>query len=99
MKTISALSAAWIEENVPEAGNPGSSCSGASKCAGVDLCCGTATPKTNAPGVSNGQREGVCASKTEMAFTDSLGMEFSHVCGAQKLIAAGAAILAAAYLI
>lgn len=97
-KTVAALTAAWIQENKPAAGKPGSACSAAAKCAGIDHCCGTATPSVNAPGVTSGQREGVCASKTDKSFTDSLGIEFTHVCGAQKLVVAAAAILAASYL-
>lgn len=92
------LTAAWIAENKPPAGFSGSSCSGAEKCSGLDMCCGTATPSYNAPGVTTGQRIGVCASKTNKGFTDDLGIEFSHVCGAQKLVAAAAAILATTYL-
>lgn len=95
---IAALTAAWINENKPKSGKPGSECSAAEKCAGIDHCCGTATPANNAPGVTIGQRDGVCASKTDRRFTDSLGMEFAHVCGAQKLVAAVASILAATYL-
>lgn len=56
------------------------------------------TPKTNAPGVTTGQLTGRCASKTDKKWTDGIGIEFTHVCGAQKLVAAAGAILAASYL-
>lgn len=95
---VAGLTAAWIDENKPAQGFSGSACSAAEKCAGLDMCCGTATPSSNAPGVTTGQRIGVCASKTSKGFTDTLGIEFSHVCGAQKLVAAAAAILATTYL-
>jgi len=95
-KQESSLTAAWLEEKKPKAGEAGSSCKDA-KCTGKDMCCGTSTPSTNASGVTTGQKEKVCAIAKD-GWSNVLGKKFTHVCassGAAKLMASAAAAVAA----
>lgn len=42
-----SLTVAWMESNVPAAGEEGSSCE-TTACSGANQCCGTSTPTTGA---------------------------------------------------
>jgi hypothetical protein len=105
-KLKATLTAAWVKDNTPAAGQAGSSCASANPCAGENHCCGTATPKgasgsfsfPNVSGNVDGKLENVCADKTVLAFTNEIGIEYSHVCGASKLIATAGALLATVFL-
>jgi len=94
----SELAAAFLKDNEPAGGKEGGACKKKSDCTETDHCCGTAIPKTNAPGVTTGQQTGRCASMTTKGYKDGLGVEFTHTCGASKLVAAAGAILSAVYL-
>lgn len=96
-KLKSTLTVAWVKDNKPVAGEAGSACSASNKCTDKTHCCGTATPKGNAAGSTDGQIEGVCASKTGTLTFPKIGKEYTHVCGAKALIAGAATLLAAAY--
>lgn len=91
------LTAAWIADNKPEAGELGSSCSATAKCTGANHCCGTGIPSSNAAGVTAGQVEGMCGDKTTKVYTDALGIAYNHTCGAQKIIATVTALFTAAF--
>lgn len=84
------LTAAWYTANKPAAGEAGSACV-SKKCTGTNQCCGTSTAGSD-------KTENLCVDKTTLAWTDGLGVAYTHVCGAQKLMAAFTATFAAAYL-
>lgn len=93
-KEKNALAVAWLDDNKPAAGEPGSSCG--TGCTTDGHCCGTSTPKDNADGVTDGQATNVCSATT--GWTDGLGTEYTHVCAAKKLIATATALFAVAAL-
>jgi len=80
--------------NVPVYGTIGSACSKDKACFMGHHCCGTFTRFDD----ESIQLNGRCHSQAE-AYTDDLGFEWTHQCGAAKLLAAAAALLASAYLI
>jgi len=91
----SSLAAAFIKDKRPDAGAEGSSCSKETKCTNAAHCCGTAKPVANAfvtPAI-----EGICVSSTSGTYTDGLGREYTHTCGARALIATAAAAVTMAY--
>lgn len=90
----STLAAAWIKDHAPADGEAGSSCA-TSRCSDTSHCCGNATPKTGAYVVES--LEDICADSTNLTYTDALGREYVHVCGAQKILAAATAAFAAFY--
>jgi hypothetical protein len=94
--TRATLTAAWVEANAPDAGTEGGACSASAPCTVEPLCCGTATPTSNAVGVTTGEITGICADKT---YTDGLAREYGHVCAAKALLASATAIFAAALLL
>jgi len=89
------LAAAFLAANPPAAGEAGSACSADNACTGTNHCCGTSTPKGED---ADDAVTGKCADKTTLAWTDELGVEYTHVCGAQKLMIAASALFATAYL-
>jgi len=91
----SSLAAAWMEDNEPTAGNEGSSCA-VNKCTDPDHCCGTSTRKVGAN--VNDPLENICVDSTDLAYTDGLGREYTHVCNsfAKGLTTATAAAVATA---
>jgi len=98
--TKATLTAAFIKDNAPAAGEEGSDCgTGPDKCTTETHCCGTATPKENAAGVTTDQIETICAVESTGEYTDSLGREYKHECnGAKALLASATAVLAAVLL-
>lgn len=94
-KETAALAVLYLEDNPPAAGEAGSACV-AGACTTETHCCGTSTPSGNAAGVTDGQNTNVCAAAG--SYTDILTQSYTHVCGAQKLLATAGAVLAAVYL-
>jgi len=100
-KNASALAAAWIKENEPEAGKEGGQCNASGMKCEAGQCCGTSTPKGNADGVTDGEMTNICVVSADQktgAYTDGLGREYTHVCFAQRLIATAAAAITAFYI-
>jgi hypothetical protein len=64
------------------------------RCLLVDHCCGTFT-NVNDPSM---KLESRCHDMMKPAYIDDLGNEWTHSCGAQKLIAAATAVIALSYL-
>jgi len=91
-KEKNALAVAWLDDNKPAAGEPGSSCG--SGCTTEGHCCGTSTPKENASGDTAGQATNVCS--TTSGWIDGLGTKYTHVCAAKKLLATATALFAVA---
>jgi len=102
----SALAAAWVKENAPDAGEDGSPCEGGNSSSDslVDSLIGAVareygkcTKETQCCGDLTNKAdntikmENVCVDKTALAYTDVLGREFEHKCLAAKLFAAAAA--------
>jgi len=88
----SSLAAAWINDNKPADGAAGADCS-TSKCSGANQCCGVSTPKTGA--YVTATLTDICADEATLLYTDGLGRQYNHVCGAQQLLVASAAAIAA----
>lgn len=88
------LTAAWYTSNTVAAGEAGSVCSAEGKCTGTNHCCGTST----GAGVDGRVQENTCADLTTLSWKDDLGVVYTHVCGASKLMVAITAALSAAYL-
>ena len=76
----------------------GSKCSTVNKCTELNHCCGTATPKSNDAGVTTGEITGLCHLEEENIFIDSFLTPYKFACGAHKILATAATILAASYL-
>jgi hypothetical protein len=91
----SSLAAAFIKDTRPEAGKEGSECSKEVKCTNSAHCCGTAKPVKNA--FVTPEITGICVSTATGSYTDGLGREYTHTCGARALIATAAAAVTMAY--
>lgn len=107
----SSLAAAWLEANDPAAGTEGGECAAdGDSCTNpdemdaegnpIELCCGTMTHKTNKG--SDGKATFLvnkCANKKSKVFEDSIGGQYTHVCGAFKIGASlAAAVVASLYM-
>jgi len=88
----SSLAAAWLKDHAPADGVAGSSCS-TTKCTTSAQCCGISTPKTGRYVTET--LEDICADSSTLVYTDALGREYDHVCGAQRMLVAAAAAVAA----
>jgi len=86
-----------MDKNKPTGAAEGAPCT-LTTCGAATQCCGTSTPEANAVGVTDGQLKDVCVDKTTLKYTDGLGREYSHQCGAKALLASASALLAAAFL-
>lgn len=88
--------------NLAAAGEVGSACSAEDKCVTAEHCCGTATPAEASVNEGAVEVTGVCAvvnaDGDTNSITDVLGNAYTHVCGAQKLLAAAAMVIATAYI-
>jgi len=92
----STLAVAWLEDNVPAAGEEGSSCE-TTACTTSTHCCGTSTPRTGA--YVNPTLENICVDSTGNLEYTLLDITYDHVCGsgAYKMAATMAATAAALY--
>ena len=77
-----------MQDNQPIPGKEGSECSNeGDKCTDKEHCCGTSYPVENLDGDTDGQLENICVSTVDLKYTDTLGRDYRHVCGAYSLIA------------
>lgn len=105
--TKATLTAAWKKANTATAGALKGACSATAKCTDNNHCCGTFTATAAGADGKKAEYTGRCwYDPMDTDVTDAqkslkfeeLGVTFSHVCGAQKLVATAAALFAAASL-
>jgi len=90
---VAAQTNAWYKANPGKAGEVGSTCSKTAKCSTKGHCCGTFTSKDGLDALT-----GRCNPSATSAYTDPLGNSWTHACGAQKVMAAAAAVFATAFI-
>jgi len=103
--TKATLTAAWKKANEATAGALKGACSATSKCTDNNHCCGTFTATAAGADGKKAEYTGRCwydaadddvtQAQKDTKF-EELGIQFTHVCGAQKLVATAAALFAAA---